>query len=88
MATKEASWEFIHETNRKKYFLVKQDENEYFVFRTPKYSEVASKHNHTLGNWEGEIVPWGGVPAKVRRWLTRKKVKPEPTKAETLTIQT
>ena len=84
MAAKETFWEFIRETGSKKYFLVKKKEDEYFVFRSPKLSGVTSKLNHTLENWEGEIVPWGGVPAKIRKWLLRKKVTPDPKKQEVL----
>ncbi len=73
---KEVSWEFIHETGRKKYFLVKKSEAEYFIFRTPSVSSKEAKSSYTLVDWEGEIVPWGGVPAKVRNWLPRKKITP------------
>jgi hypothetical protein len=86
MATsrKEVSWEFIRETGKKKYFLVKQTDKEYFVFRTPKSTQEKTSRNHSLENWEGEIVIWGGIPAKVRRWLIRKKVAPDPKKQESL----
>lgn len=87
MATgkKEVSWEFIHETSGKKYFLVKKSEAEYFVFRTPSSSSEEAKSAYTLVNWEGEIVPWGGVPAKVRNWLSRKQISPSLEKPGSLT---
>ena len=87
-ANKEISWEFIRETGGKKYILVKQTEKEYFVFRTPKHSAPASKHDYTLENWEGEIAPWGGIPVKVRNWLVRKRVKPDPENQAVLTPTT
>ncbi len=81
---KEVSWEFIHETGGKKYFLVKKSEAEYFVFRTPSSSSKGAKSSHTLVDWEGEVVPWGGVPAKVRNWLARKKITPSSERAGSL----
>ena len=87
MATKEISFEFIRETGSKKYFLVKKTESEYFIFRAPPSSEK-SKNQVDLANWEGEIVPWGGVPAKVRDWILRKKVQPDARKPEILVTQT
>jgi len=88
MATKELSYEFIWETGSQKYFLVKKDEAEYFIFRTPPGSSEKSKNRFTLANWEGEIVVWGSVPSKVRDWLLRKKVRPDPKKPEIITSQT
>jgi hypothetical protein len=73
---KEVSWEFVHETSGKKYFLVKKSDTEYFVFRTPATISGETKDDYTLSEWEGEIVPWGGVPLKVRGWLSRKKLGP------------
>ncbi|HEX7456766.1 MAG TPA: hypothetical protein VF303_04910 [Candidatus Nanoarchaeia archaeon] len=87
VAKKEISWEFIRETNSKKYFLVKRLEDQYFIFRTPAASDEKSKNRTTLANWEGEIVGWGNVPAKLRVWLKRKKVKIDPKRPEILTIQ-
>lgn len=90
MATtgKEISWEFIRETNSKKYFLAKKAEKEFFVFRTPKNTAEKSKLDYTLANWEGEIAAWGSIPVKVRNWLLRKKVSPDPKKQETLITRT
>lgn len=89
MATKkEISWEFIRETNGKKYFLAKKSEKEFFVFRTPKNTAEKSKLDYTLENWEGEIAAWGSTPAKVRNLLLRKKVGPDPKKQEILIPQT
>ncbi len=82
---KEVSWEFIHETNSKKYFLVKKSESEYFIFRTPSATSKEAKSSYTLVDWEGETVPWGGVPAKVRNWLSRKKIAPSLEKLGNLT---
>jgi len=87
MATKEISFEFIRETGSRKYFLVKKAGDEYFIFRTPPSSEK-SKNQVDLANWEGEIVVWGGVPAKVRDWILRKKVQPDTRKPEILVSQT
>ena len=84
---KELSYEFIWETGRKKYFLVKKDEAEYFIFRTPPSSEK-SKNQVDLANWEGEVVPWGGVPVKIRSWLGHKKVSLASPKSTTIIIQT
>ncbi|OGY22296.1 MAG: hypothetical protein A2126_03915 [Candidatus Woykebacteria bacterium GWB1_45_5] len=85
MAKKELSWQFIRETGRKKYFLVQSSRDEYFIFRTPGFVEEGSKNFYSLANWEGEIVPWGSTPAKVRSWLVRKKVKPTAAKSTALT---
>ena len=71
---KEISSEFIRETRGQKYFLVKRSEGEYFIFRTPS----EGKTSVTLANWEGEVVPWGGIPVKIRVLIARKKVKPDP----------
>ena len=88
MATdKEISWEFIRETNGKKYILAKKSEKEYFVFRTPKNTQEKSKLDYTLSNWDGEIAAWGGIPVKVRDWLLKKKVSPDPQKQEILIPQ-
>ena len=84
VASKEISWEFIRETNSKKYFLAKKGEKEFFVFRTPKNTAEKSKLDYTLANWEGEIAAWGSIPVKVRNWLLRKKVSPDPKKQEIL----
>ncbi len=76
-------WEYIREIRGQKYILVKKTDEEYFLFRTPAQAEK-SQNQFSLENWEGEIVPWGGVPAKVRGWLARKKVKADPKKQEIL----
>ncbi|MEX0622026.1 MAG: hypothetical protein WD187_03500 [Candidatus Woykebacteria bacterium] len=79
MATKkELSWEFVRETFGKKYFLVKKEGGSFFIFRTPKSVGGEAKDHHTLENWEGEITPWGGIPLRVRRWLRRMGLKPDP----------
>jgi len=88
MATsKEISWEFIRETNGKKYILAKKSEKEFFVFRTPKNTAEKSKLDYTLSNWDGEIAAWGGIPARVRQWLLKKKVNPDPQRQEILIAQ-
>jgi len=84
---KEISWEFVRETRAQKYFLVKGSEKEYFVFRTPSASAAGTKNHYTLDNWEGEIAPWGGIPAKVRVWLSRKRVKQDPKNQKILLPQ-
>jgi hypothetical protein len=88
---KEVSWEFVHETSGKKYFLVKKSDTEYFVFRTPATISGETKDDYTLSEWEGEIVPWGGVwggvPVKVRGWLARKKIKPDTKNQKILVPQ-
>jgi hypothetical protein len=88
MAKKELSWQFIHETGGQKYFLVQSSRDEYFVFRTPPAASTESKSHYTLANWEGEVVPWGGVPVKVRSWLGHKKVRLASPKSTTIIIQT
>jgi len=85
--TKEISWEFIRETNGKKYILAKRSDKEFFVFRTPKNTAEKSKLDYTLSNWEGEIAAWGSIPVKVRRWLLVKRVSPDPKKQEVLIAQ-
>jgi len=74
---KELSWEFLRETFGRKYFLIKRAEKEFFVFRTPAAGEK-SKDTYELLTWVGEIVPWGLIPMKVRVWLKRKSVSPDP----------
>jgi hypothetical protein len=88
MAQKELSYEFIHETGGRKYFLVKEAENEYFIFRTPPTSFEKSKNRVDLANWGGENIAWGTVPAKIRDCVSRKKVKPDPKNPEILISQT
>jgi hypothetical protein len=88
MATKELSFEFIWETGGQKYFLVKESENEYVIFRTPPASLEKSKNRVDLANWGGENIAWGTVPAKIRDWVSRKKVKPDPKNPEILISQT
>jgi len=87
-ASKEISWEFIRETNSKKYILANKSENEFFVFSTPKNTAEKSKLDFTLANWEGEIAVWGNIPIKVRNWLIRKKVSPDPKQQEILIRKT
>ena len=84
---KEISWEFIRETNGKKYILAKKSDKEFFVFRTPKNTAEKSTLDYTLSNWEGEIAPWGGIPAKVRQWILKKKVNPDPKNQKILIAQ-
>ncbi|MCH7541989.1 hypothetical protein IH981_04425 [Patescibacteria group bacterium] len=84
MAAKELSWEFITETGKQKYILVKKSENEHFVFRTPGVSTPSTKESTNVSNWEGEIVRWGSIPKKIRRWVLRKRIKPSPEDQKTL----
>lgn len=82
-AKKENDFEFLRETFGRKYFLVKKDDKSYFVFRTPGAFE-GEKLKYELANWVGEVVPWGLVPAKVRKWLSDMHIKPHEGDQKTL----
>jgi len=84
MAKKEFSWEFIWETAGRKYFLVKKADDEYFIFRSPGTALEKAKNYLILGNREGEKVPWGAVPAKIRIRVASQKIKPSPQNQDIL----
>ena len=84
MAKKEFSWEFILETARSKYFLIKQSEGEYLVFRPSVTPVEGSKNYVELGAWKGERLPWGSTPTKVRNRILRKKINPSPQSQDIL----
>lgn len=76
MAAKDITYEFLWETGRQKYFLVKTKEGTFFIFRTPGKADSKAKDRTVLFEWEGEKVVWGGVPKKVRMWVKRKGLEP------------
>lgn len=76
MEKKNLHWEIITEARSQKYILVKKTEGKFSIFRTPPIASEGSKNQVSLGEWEGEIVPWGTIPKGVRKVILRKRVKP------------
>lgn len=76
MAVKEAKYEYLWETEGQKYFIVKRSDEESFIFRTPGKQEENSKDRIELKEWEGEVTQWGNTPKKIRKWITKKNLRP------------
>ena len=84
MAIKEVKHEYLWESVGQKYFLVKRSDEESFIFRTPGKQEEKSKDRVELLNWEGEIIHWGNIPKKIRKWVAKKNFKPSEKNTKVL----
>ena len=84
MAARDIKYDYIWETGNQKYFLVRKTNQEFFVFRTPGKTKPESKDRTTLGEWEGETAPWGGVPRMIREWIMRKNLRPSEKDQKTI----
>ena len=84
MAAKDIKYEYIWETGNQKYFLVRKPNEEFFVFRTPGKIEPRSKDRVMVVEWEGETMPWGGIPRIVRERIMKKNLRPSEKDQKTI----
>jgi len=84
MAAKDIKYDYIWKTGNQKYFLVKKPDDEFFVFRSPGKNQPESKDQTNLGEWQGETLPWGGIPRMIREWIMKKNLIPSEKDQKTI----